>query len=241
MDVVSHLSKFLLISSNGNEAEEIEKIFSKFLNFVQIYVENRNVNARSFHRTQNSTTIFSFERSKHKNLSKVLFPDKAKNLNEFPLYVAFYDEADDSFLETIEPISVWTKYFHAVSENLNATLKYVRVPVIFSTQDEFYETVRKGVTDLENKGKLDFLYYYFGGKTELESYRYEEACYLVHLPPEYSITELILFLPLDNACWMWLGITVAFSTIIWRISEGHWNFFFGAFAYFVGQSAEIRT
>jgi hypothetical protein len=66
---------------------------------------------------------------------------------------------------------------------------------------------------------------------------------MVPLPPPYSIYELILILPLDKSTWMWLGITLVASGLVWKLLEGatHWNFLFGTFGFFVGKLIKVQT
>jgi hypothetical protein len=71
-----------------------------------------------------------------------------------------------------------------------------------------------------------------------------DQCFIAPLPPKHSTTELILFMPLDKSCWIFLGVTVGISAIIWRFFEGsnsHWKFLFGMFALFVGQYSDIKA
>ena len=88
---VNLLSKILIVSSNSNQAEKIEKLFRRNLNIAQIYEENQKVILRSFFRTKNLTTFRTFVNSKYENLSQIFFPDKSKNLEKFPLKVIYTD------------------------------------------------------------------------------------------------------------------------------------------------------
>jgi hypothetical protein len=228
------------LSSNKINAEKIQNIFKNYLNFAQIYEESRKVILRSFYRTKNLTTFEVFENSQHENLSQILFPDKAKNLNGFQLLVAF-----DTMIETIlideKVYNKWLNFIQTIAEKLNATLKLISVQLKGDSEKIFKRSqlyFLKKYTKLHN---LDFYLDTFSVSLDLQSYTYIEHCFLVPLPPDYPIYQLILFKPLDKSCWMWLGITIAVSTLVWRIFEGHWNFLFGSCAKFVGQFVEIKT
>jgi hypothetical protein len=238
---IHHLSKFLILTGNAQNDENIQESFKNILNFAQIYEENQRVILRSFYRTKNLTTFQIFESSQHENLSEILFPDKSKNLNKFPLYVAFAEDFSSVFENLGQPLSKWMFFTRIVAEKLNATLQFVNIPVDLSNLVRFHQSYMGGFLKLIEIGEMDFLLNKPISIGYLESYNYLEFCFMVPLPPEYSIYELILFLPLDINCWMWLGITVAVSSLVWRIFEGHWGFLFGAFAQFVGQFVEIKT
>lgn len=75
----------------------------------------------------------------------------------------------------------------------------------------------------------------------------ENISFDVECPEPISIYEQILFRPFDNLCWIYLGVSVGFCSIVWRLYESvfeidsHWHFLFGIFGFFVGQSVNIKT
>lgn len=231
---MNHLSKHLIVSSESAATGQTDSILKKRLNVAQIYESSQKLSVKSFDLTKNLATYKTLEG--FQNLSEVLFPQKGKNLNGNQLHVA-YEENDDlnydgeAYMSGILiPISKQTFFLKTVAQKLNAKLVYNLI----------HEAGRhETMTNLINEGKLDFHVNYVKGKYDLESYNYIDSCFLVPLTPYHSIVELILFLPMDGSCWMWLGITIAASTLVWRVLEGHWGFPFGAFAFFVGQSQLI--
>jgi hypothetical protein len=228
------------VRSNKKNAENIENTFAKVLNFAQIYEENQKVILRSFYMTKGLTILKVFENSQHENISQILFPDKAKNLNGYPLFVAF-DTTVESFILNAKLHNKWNYFVKIVAEKLNAKIEYILFKVGNASMEIFRLKQKNFIKTGIIQNTLDFYLDSFPISLDLQSYYYIEQCFLVPLPPEYSIYQLILTMPLDKSCWMWLGITIAVSTLVWRIFEGHWGFLFGACAKFVGQFVKIKT
>lgn len=227
----------MVVSSDKTKIRKTDSV-KKILNLVQIYEENRKIVARSYDATNSQVILrkFGSPHRNYKNLSGILFSINKKDYNGKTLYVVYYDH-----LEVFNdiPIYRWTFYIHTVVEKLNATLEYIPISGLTKYTQATIERSR-----LEEEWKLDFFLNSEPAKTDLESYYKEDWCYVAPNPKPYSITETILILPMDKECWKWLGITIALSTLIWRISEGHWNFAFGAFSFFMGQAQlviRIRT
>lgn len=194
-------------------------IFEVILNIVQIYEENGKVVAKSFDMTSNLPKFEIFKDSKRENLSLILFPDKTKNLQgkSINVFTSQLVGSNKNYL-----IDMWNFFIDIIVEKLNATMQLTD-NVLTSNSDE---SLDKYVAEK----KLDLYLEYQGPVFELRSHYRQDVCFVVPLPNSYSIAELILFLPLDQSCWMWLGITIAVSTFLWRFSESHWHFPFGAFA-----------
>lgn len=156
----------------------------EILNAVQICEENQHVIAETFDKTQN----FSISKSSMvDNKTQILFPDKTKNLNGYQFKVAYFFDNIAVVMNVFDhtskiPICKWTYYFDILAEQLNATIKFV---------------------DQQEDHKYDLHLNYFLGKYDLECYNSIDYCFLVALPDSYSITELVLVLPLDLSCWIW--------------------------------------
>lgn len=241
---VNHQSKFLIVSSTGIYSKNIQSTFKNVLNYAQIYEEQQKVIAKSFDKYQISTTLYKFESSQQENLSQILFPDKSKNLNKFPLRSIVGIPEISSGAINIHFFNKWPSFVDIIVEKLNATLIYEAKKSSEENAVKAINDTQKYAEKLYEQGLLDFLINNIGNQQTIQCYDDIEICLLVPLPPKYSIYELILILPLDKSCWMWLGITVVVSAIVWRIFEGtgaHWNFTFGIFAYFVGQSLKIPS
>lgn len=204
----------------------------KNLKTVQIFEETGKVVARSF-----DGTLRTFKDVQYGNLSKALFPTKSLNLKGRKLYVVYRSSYFYYFDDEHElPITNRNYFLYTVAERFNATLKFSKI----SRKTDINEKIK----NLTRRNKLDFYLSTEQGKSDLESYVKEDWCFLAPEPEPYSITELILFLPMDSSTWFWFGITMVVSTLIWRLSEGHWSFPFGAFAFFTGQAQlviRIRT
>lgn len=216
-------------------------MFLGILNIVQIYEQDRKILAKIYDWTTFKTEIKIVENSHGGNLSGYLFRDKSKNLNGNKIYASYLNDSDTHVLETGRPNSKWTLYLDILAEKLNASLEFNRFQRDESSFEVYSQTRRRLIDEGISKKKLDFYLNYPQNKFELESYNNREYCIMAPLPKPYSITELILFLPLDISCWKWLGITITVSALVWRISENHWSFHFGAFSYFMGQSQSIKT
>jgi hypothetical protein len=206
-------------------------------------VENRKVIVRNFYRTKKLTTFETFENSQHENLSEILFPDKAKNLHGLTLLII--QGLSDFVVNRQGKIqSQWNEYLETVAKKLNATLKFVTIEINEIDHLQWLYLMDAKVNMLQKSGKIDFLLNSMYNSYALESYNNLEICFLIPLPPKYSIYELILILPLDKSCWLLLGVTVAISALIWRFFEGsgaQWNLIFGVYAYFLGQSTNIKV
>lgn len=236
---MSHLSKFLIVSSNKNNVEDIQRFFRLTLNFAHIYQEKQKIVVRNYYRTKNLTTIDTFESSQQENLAaEILFPDKSRNLQKFPLYV-LYDTLNthQGFFLNGKLYNRYTYFVETLAEKMNATLVYEEMKFNRSEDTDGFQERWQYLNEIISQKYIDIaLFHAFGisnGNIE-----YYATCFLVPLPPKYSIYELILILPLDASCWMMLGITVAVSALVWRIFEGpqaQWDFLFAVYAQFVGK------
>lgn len=210
----------------------------RLLNVVQIYEDDREVIVKRFDMSTNICSYESFD--EFENLTEI-FPDKAKDLNGSPIF-AVYVQGPDAFTSNDQTFCRWTYFLDIIAEKLNSTIIYKEIPLNESSWEAYRETREIWMKKLLSKKKLDFYLNYPNHKWDLQSYNHHSWCFLAPLPKKHSIVELILFMPLDKMCWMWLGSTIAVSTILWRISDGHWNFLFGAFGYLVGKyPVKIRT
>lgn len=233
---VNHLSKHLIVSSNKAKISESDSIFYLLPNIVQIYRENNKTIAKYFDISKNFTTFLTLDNIQKENFTEILFPDKVKSLDGVELYAAYMDDQNAVYIGEESPICMWYFYVEIVAEKLNTTVKYIKLREN-DTDSKSYQADRANqMVELIANNKLDFYLNYHKAKYDLESYYYENYCYMAPLPQPYSITELILFLPLDTSCWKYLGITLVASTVVWRLSENHWSFPFGAFSYFMGQA-----
>jgi hypothetical protein len=233
---INHLSKFLIVTSDKKFTESIHKAFEKALNFAQIYEENRKVILRSFYRTKNLTIYETFKDANSENLSLILFPDKTKNLNGFPQYIVFTKYGNI--------YGKWIAFFETAAQKLNLTLNNIEIVVKNRTQKNFHPRVLSELKNLIEEDRMDFFITNLFRHVLLKTYSFFELCYLVPLPPKYSIYELVLILPLDYISWTCLGFTVAVSALAWRLFEGsgaHWNFLFGSYAVFLNQFVKIRV
>lgn len=238
-----HLSKFLIVSSENKESHKMLKRFEKIANFAVIYEENRKVIVKSLYGIKKLEIIKTFKSSHHKNLSKILYPEKMKNLEKFPLYVAYSVHGFTHVTLDGKLINIWTHFAEIVAEKLNATLTYVKIEVDKTSRGNLIVSEKKNFVKLSQERRLDF-FVNANFKSELECYHTIDQCFLVPIPPEYSIYELILVLPLDKSCWIFLGVTIGVLALFWRLFEGsgaHWNLIFGSFALFVGKSIKIRV
>lgn len=228
-----HLSKHLVVSTGKVKGKKL--IINELLNIAQIYEKNEEVIARIFDILERSAIFTSFENAQYENLSEILFPEKKIDFDGYLLYVAFGDGTFAGVYDWNEkPNCIWTYYLDIVAEKFNADLEFTEIPRN-ETFEPYRETRERHMLKLIDKRNLDFHLNYYSDKSDLQSYHYEYLCFYAPVPNPFPIIELIFFLPLDKDCWMWLLITIAVSTFLWRFSEGHWNFPFGAFSYLMGQ------
>jgi hypothetical protein len=228
----------------GNKSQNIfSPEWCRVWNLIHAYEENGEVIVKTLWVTMNQIISFHFKDLNVENISQVLFPDKTKDLYGISLYVAFVN-FDDALKVGDTVYGRWTYFIDIVAEKLNATATYIEIPFDMIKPENYIYHVISVFRQLYINGKAEFLINHAITKGNLESYSYEEYCFIVPLPPRYSIVELILILPLDNFCWMFLGISVMAAMVVWSVFEGskiHWNFLFGMFSFFVGQGAKIEA
>ena len=237
--VVSHLAKFLIVSSEKDGADDIEYTFSnyriRFLNYAQIYEENREVILRSFHKTRNLKILRKFKNFHRENLSKIIFSDNSRDLYGQPLHVLYHENNIKAFPNK------WTFFLEIVAKKLNSSIIYTKVKPNYKTDRTFSESYRYILYEFMVNATVDFDLTFFN--YQLESYSYIELCFVCPPPKTFFIYELILILPLDNSCWMALGLTILLTAIIWRIFEGpksHLRFLFGIYSLMVGQFSDFK-
>lgn len=127
---------------------------------------------------------------------------------------------------------------------MNATLHYFVIPLDETSMNSLQVSRQMSIGKAIRNDKLDFYLNGFASKGDFVTHNYIDWCYLAPLPAKFSIYELILILPLDRSCWMWLGISVGISAIIWSMKEGFgtfWDVSFRIFRFSVLQSTEIKT
>ncbi len=219
----------MIIRSKKEGSDEIQNIFERILNFAQIYQEEEKIIVQNYFRTRNSTTFEVFkDLQREENLSLKVFPDKSKNFDQFPLRIG-YDRAPVLF-DNVNIHKQYQELMEVLAENLNASFN----TSIFS----------KALYSGEDKRLDIYVTSSHHSVFHLQSKIYFELCYILALPPEYSVYELIFFLPFDKYCWIFLGVTVALTAIVWRKFEGpgsQWNFLFAVYSLLVGQFSEIHS
>lgn len=197
----------------------------------------------NFYRTKNSTTYEIFKSTNHKNLSKIFFPNKVDNLHKFPTYAVFVDSYNVHAYNGAV-MCKWTYFLEIIADKLNTTINHKEIKI--DPNSDIGTTkryIRSLVNYLIKNGTFDFYLNGFLGEGDLESYNYDEMCFLVPLPPIYSIWTLVLILPLDKSTWICLAVTVAVSVTIWKLldKKSHWNFLFGCFGFFLCKFVEVKT
>lgn len=240
--VASVLSKNVVITNNIEGIKNSRTALKRNLHKIFIREKSHKIFVAVIDRVNHAVHSKNFTNANQKNLSEILFPTQTKNLNKRPLIINYYFKSIFVFKsnKTNNIHCKWIYFLKIVAEKMNATLNFIEIILDKTDRKSEIESKKDGIRDLLHTD-YDFFLNGFRTKSDLESYNYHDWCFIAPLPEPYPIFELILFLPLDKSCWMWLGITAATLTFIWRMSEGHWNFFFGVFAYFVGQSFNIRT
>lgn len=240
--VLSQMAKFIFVSSTHEIAEKNPLFYEKtLLNHAHIFIHNREVIAGVFNWHKKFVTYYSFDG--HFNVSKILFPDKTKNLEGSPLHVAFVNKLRSIWFNG-KVYSKWTYFIEILAEKMNASLNFIEISNDQTSQKNYGSSTAGNLFKLYWKGNFDFFIESHRMHQLFQGYAFSEQCYVAPLPPKRSILELILFLPLDKSCWMWLGITFAISAFIWRCSEGplsQWNFLFGMFALFVGKYSKVQA
>jgi hypothetical protein len=167
------------------------------------------------------------------------FADKLKSLDGFPLNIVWskaYDTLrtlDGRFINKYEP------FIRTIAEQMNASMNVE-------------EVIEEKLNYLLAIDKVDFVQRAIAVIIDLTYQEHHDYCFVVPMPPKYSIYELILILPLDKSCWIWLSVVVAISTIVWkfygcieeprlnRALSSHWDFLFETFGFFLLQSRKLK-
>lgn len=230
-----------MVSSDKTKIHESEEFFNELLNVAQIFEEKQKIIARNY--DWNLDTFRTFKNFKLENFSEIIFHQKAPNYNGDALHVVYMNSPDahNPIKGQTRPNCKWIYFLDIVADKLNATLNFIEIPRNQSSWEAREATRKKFIIKHIREEKLDFYLNFNMFKFSLESYDHLDWCFIAPLPPSFSIAEMVLILPLDPSCWMWLGITVAISALLWRISEHHWNFLFGVFALFVGKWVKVKT
>lgn len=234
-----HLSKFLQISSKEIPREENFLFYTKLLHFTNIFQINHKVYVTNYWWTKRYTKIITFDDPNQMNISSSIFPNKIKNLERFPIHIFFHHE-HKAYLHKWQIHSLWNYFFVIVIKKMNASVAYFQMNLTFTDE----AGLKKRFNKFLQIGMYDVLYTSLSEHQLFQGYSFEERCFIAPLSPSHSIYELVLFLPLDIFCWIWLALTFAISALVWRIFEGpnsQWNILFGLFALFVGQCPKIKT
>ncbi len=198
---INHLSKFLIVSRKP----KLEKTCRQVLNFDHSYEKDQKVIFRSFFRTKNVTIFRTFNDSKHENLSQIFFPDKTKNLEGFPLKVVF--GAAEELFQFQYKANPWINHVKIIAESLKMKLTMKKLPVNLNWKKyEYYLfDVYKAYKSLISADQMDIHMNAFSkpNYSHLNCYREVEGCFWIPLPPEHAFYEQVLFLPLDQSCWIW--------------------------------------
>lgn len=215
------------------------------MNFVIIYLDKKKINVKIPNWILNQTFHLIFENPHQKNLSDILFSDKLQNLHKYPLNIVWTTVFNILINKNGEIVDKNLFFVQLLAEKLNATLNFIEIVKNHKPGDQIFLMESVDMRELFKYDLIDFYLRSVIQNGDLKLYETEDYCFIVSLPPKYSIVEMILILPFDKSVWMWLGIVAGVSTIIWRFygifegSSSHWNFLFVIFAFFVGHSVKI--
>lgn len=213
--------------------------YNKTLNYAYILQKDQTIHIWNFWWTKNSLTLKIFKNANFQNISQIIFPDKLRNLQKYPINI-FYHEGYVVHLYNGKLYSEWNFYFNIVAAKLNSSINLIKLYPNHGSSEE----LEMEMTKHHESRIYDVLLIPIAEPQLFQEYDFQQRCFLAPVPPERSMYEVILFLPLDISCWMWLALTFAISALIWRIFEGpnsQWKILFGLFALFVGQYSEVKT
>lgn len=249
---ISHLSKFLIISSNKKESR-LKSINilqnSGIFNFLLIYGQNHKFKLTIPNKFKGHKNI----EINIKNISNIsLFPDNLKDINGHIIHVTIIRQMIIAeILNNGKLLNRFNFYLDILRQKMNATIKlheiakgWKNIPDLINKFNiEFIDTVRKNEMDLH----LDDLITN-DNISKIVTYDTTELCFLAHPPPPIPIYEQILIRPFDNKVWLVLLFSVFLVTLIWRFygkidrrvdSTSH--FLLAVFGFFVGQSSKFKV
>lgn len=241
--LTNHMSKIIFVANNKKILKVIKE-YRKVLNLIVVYLKNDEINVKIPNFILNETFHLILENKIQENISNFLFSDKLTNLHKYPLNIVWTTVFDALQSDRKKLIDNNLFFVQILAEKMNATLNFIEIIKNQKPGENFFLAEE---AELKEVDEFDLYLRTQPRYGDIKLYHHEEYCFIVLLPPKYSIVEMILILPFDKSVWMWLGVVAGLSTIIWRFygifegSSSHWKFLFGIFAFFVGQSTEIKT
>lgn len=244
------MSKFIFITSEFNVNQTINLIKYFHLinacvltsNFDQIQVFVPNI--------LNLDVNITLKNQHSGNLSNLLFPDKFENLTNFTFDVYFTHMTPFFYIFDEDKICLFCEFFKIVEEKLKTNFN---IQELFSEESlRKYQFNAPIVAKMEMQSNTEFylnfydlyqLNYQFRALLLFQS---EENCLFITFPSEIPIYEQILVLPLDRTIWMMLGISTGCLACVWRLfknfgaDDSCWHFIYVVYAYFLGQSLNLR-
>lgn len=174
-----------------------------------------------------------------------LFPNKLRNSTLNILYEIGYD----IFLSKKKKLTGKYIYlFDIIGEKFNVKINYINVRQNSNSSDEHYLKLRNVMQNMVNEIDV-FMMKQFDGDERGYLWTHEEIeiCVIVPPPKIIPVYEKTLIKPFDEKIWMYSSISVVLTALVWRMfkkygaDESIGNFLFGLFAFFVGQSADIKV
>lgn len=236
-----------------NNLKNIKKIienfkFFKISDFVIISEQKNEIHAiipNLFSKDEFLTFKSNFKPPK--NLSKLLFPDKLKNLHGSTLKITFADSMETLINHDRTTLDKLMNFLAIIKQKMNATLDFIEIAQLWYERGPLWEAVREDLSKIYHKIDMHMWTQPNNLIGVINYYEKEKICLLVPYPPKISIIDQILFRPLEREVWMYLGISIGVTAIVWRLHRNYGandstgNFLFGIFSFFVGQSAEFKT
>lgn len=243
---LTHDLKSISITNSKKSAEKIIKAFNdhRVAAYCVIYKENEEFNVEIMDKNIKRSCKYKIN-SNHTNYSqKFCSKSQIQNLS---LNIAF--SVDDATFLTPDGkvLSKYSHYIDIIAQKMNASINYVEVAKNAKTLKEIWEATGREIKEMLKILDL-FLESSYGGDHRGYIYTHHllAYCYIAPLPPKIAIYDQILFRPMDKVVWIYCGVSIVLSALIWRIfknfgaNDSLWHFIFGVFAFFVGQSVKFK-
>lgn len=242
---LSHLARFLVVSSNSDGFEGMSKDFIKIgiLNYAVAFEENGEVSfSTSNHFTGSKTTLKNLPGQKALTLA---FPNKLKNMNKHPVRVIAHVQMPQVTIKGNTSTSKNQHFLDLIEEKFNATI------AMNVFQEKTTTETYKKASNLINSRGFDLSLstsYLFQDTNKLLPYEDNGFCALI--PKKLSTTGFknILSDPFDRASRVTFAVFLALCMVIWRLynmldgnSGSGWSLLYVAYAMFLGQSIRLDS
>lgn len=235
--VFHYTSKVLIISTikiDLSQQYQVLDMFSHF-GFIDVAIASENeddVDIAVMRKLRDSMSIY---RNVYK--SKIIFPDKLKNLNGYAYKVVIHQQPPRLVIENRTIRTPLSNFLSIIGKVQNATFNFFAI----NDYRDLAIVWEKRQMDLTLN---DAIAYPTAQYPKLLTYEETGYCALVPRPPKVPMSEMIYVKPFDMYTWMLLIFTITCCGVVWKMFHGrgavgsHWLLIYGIFVMFIGQGVD---